>query len=763
MTNVIHQVTYDILTSLRTYGTIFHKKGRDYMNELILLLILIFVVLPVAVLVGIVKFIIWIVRKIKGSTGEFSESYEERKPVRKFNGSEIMFIIGTVFIVLSGIAFGYAGWVNTSAVGRVMIMLAVSGVMYGAGVIFRKFLKLDGTATAFGIIGIVLLAVTMITAGYYELFGEWMSVSGDGCCMLYALSTLTVAVTAFAQSKLSDVTAFKYLSCMSLTATLICLAGQIADEYSTFAVIMVILQTVVTAWVVFGTIFSDIIKKSAGMSAVIFSLLALMWAVDNTFCPDGATYFIVFITLIQLVGYGIYLNSPVLKGFQSIVSIWTAFILVVEAKTDNTEIMIFSGIMLAVYSANRFIPCIKNNFSEMLTLGFAAWSAVASATLDDSTALITPVILSGLIMLYVFSESKSVQFISGLCSPVLPFIILVNHFYYNELNIFVTIMCVATFLLMRFLPEKNLRTVLYANMFVAGMVAFVAAFDLPENIFPIIIVCGLHIAVSCLMPNNHTGILTVGALTVVVSATEISDYKMFVVFCCMMILARIFFRNRLIQKDGYKTKYDIIIPSALIVFLYIYDNIFLRFMVMAVFSADLVRRKTDCTFADWMLSVSAFMTMLAMLNRPFMLPESEIIDSKITLAIITLMGVAYKYIWKNSPKVSKSLSDTIFILTFIGLVWDIMDYNQAMNTIFGLVIIAVILIISFAAKNRKWFGVSSLATVIITVWAGTKYFERLDWWAYLFIAGIIFIAVASVNEYFKKNGRKLSDIFADWK
>ncbi|MDE6780936.1 MAG: hypothetical protein K2J40_05705 [Ruminococcus sp.] len=734
------------------------------MNELILLLFLIFVVLPIAALIVIIKFIIWIVRKIKGSSGESAEeTFREKKPVRKFSGSEIMFIIGTVFIVLSGIAFGCAGWVNTSPAGRVFIMLAVSGVMYGAGVVFRKFLKLDGTASAFGVIGIILLAVTNITAGYYELFGEWLSVDGDGCCMLYALSALIVAGAAFAQSKLSDITAFKYLSCMSLTATVIFLAGQISDGYDTFAIIMVLLQTFMAVWLVFGTIFNEVIKKSAGMSMVIFSILALIWAVDKTVVPDGTAYFIVFVTLIQLIGYGIYLKSSVLKGLQSVVSVWVTFMLCSEAKTDDTEIMIFSGIMLAVYSANRFIPCLRNKFSELLTLGFAVWSAVFAATLDDNTALAIPVILSGLIMSYAFSKSKTAQVISGLASPILPFIIALLRSSYTAFNIFAVSMCLSTILLMRFFPKKNSRTVLYANMLAAGISLMLMAFDIPQNIFLLMMICFFHTAVSCLMPNNWTGMFSVGGFTAVAVQLEISNYKMFAVFCGMMILARIFFKDKLIKKSECTTKCDIIMPSALLVFTYFEGNIFLALMTAAVFFANLVRRKTNRTFANWVLSISSFLTMLAMLNRPFLLPDSEIIDSKITLAIITLMGAAYRYIWKNSPKVSKFLSETIFILAFAGLVWDIMDYSQAMNTIFGLAVIAVVLVISFTAKNLKWFRISSLAIVVITLWAGTTYFERLEWWAYLFIAGILFIAVAAVNEYFKKNGKKLSDIFADWK
>ncbi|MDE6501096.1 MAG: DUF2157 domain-containing protein [Ruminococcus sp.] len=755
------------------------------MEELILLLIFVVVVMPVAVIAGIVFFIVRLAKRNRNRKNSVI-SVETQKPVRKFSGSEIMFIIGTLFIILSGIAFGCAGWVNTSPAGRVLIMLAVSVVMYGAGVIFRKFLKLDRTSSAFGVIGIILFAMTNITAGYYELFGEWFSVSGEGNCMLFAVSSVIVAISAFAESRLTDSNAFRYLSCMSVTSTLIFLFGQISEDYSTFAIIMTLVQTVVTLWFVFGKIENNVVKNSAKISAVIFSVLAFVWVTDEILVPDGATYFIMLITLVQLIGYGIYLNNPTLKGLQSILSIMTAFAFVSDVmEYDNNAIMLFSAITLVIYSANRFVPCMKNRFSEVFTFGFAIYSAVACATLSDNFSVITPVIMSLLIMSYAFAESKSVQVLAGLCSPVLPVIIATN-FSWNIYDIYVAYgvlviaLCAVTVGII-FLPKyafglyakfpRKTDTILYTNMIVAGITALYIT-ESPEMPFTVLTACIVHIVVSAFMKNNWTGIFSVlGMINLFSEITFREDnqaYIMFSLFCGLIALARVFFRDGLIVHKNNTTRIDIIMIVVWYAIISISSNAdktesFFQTIATSMYIANFIRKKTNQTTSSVILSVSAVITAIAFINRPFLVVESEMVSSKITLAIIMAVGIAYRYIWKNSPKVSKNLSDTIFILSFAGLIRDVMFYSQIGNTIFGLAVTAVILIVSFSAKNRKWFGISSIALVTITVWASMKYFGKLDWWAYLFIAGILFIAVASVNEYFRSHNKKFSDIFAEWK
>ncbi|MDE6426788.1 MAG: hypothetical protein K2K89_11740 [Ruminococcus sp.] len=720
--------------------------------EIILLLILI-AIIPFSVLVGIMKFIIWLVRKYRNRNNPTEQVIE--KPVRKFSGSEIMLIIGTLFIVLSGIAFGCAGWVNTSPAGRVAIMIMAIVMMSIAGEVFRRVIKLNRTATAFEIISTILTAITVITAGSYELFGEWLSYQGMN--VLFALSTAITALTSFIHWKLSGNNVFRYSTYLSVTATVIFLASEVEND-SLFALIMLFMQILVTAVYVFVGIKDDIIKNSVKISGVVFALCSLFYAVDNMFVPDVTSYVVMLVTWLQLVFYGIYLKKSNLKALQSILSIFITFVFVDNmAEYDDKQIIFASMIFSLIYIANRFIPHIRNTFSEVLTLGFAVYISIASATLDNNFALIIPVIVSGLIMSYTFTGNKFVQVVAGLGSPILPVIIACSTYEYEW---FVIIISLATLTIMRY-TERKTDIVLYANMLVSGGIIFLWAIDSPEHIFMIPMACGVHIAVSCMLKNNFTGILSALALITMTEELEMSDYKILVFFCCLMALAKIFYREILWVRNIETKKYDIITFSAWIIFFMVSD-MFVTFMMIAVYSACLVRRKTKSLTADILLSVSAFFTMLAMIDRPFFTP-SEIIDNKITLAIIAVMGIAYRLIWKNSPKLSKILSDIIFITAFSGLTYDIMYYHRLGNTIFGLAVTAVILIISFSAKSRIWFSASSISLVTITVWASIRYLGKADWWVYLFIAGIVFIAIASLSEYLKTKNKSISGIFSDWK
>ena len=765
----------------------------DFMGELILLLLLVFVILPVGAISGTVYLIVRIVRfLIKRNKLEQSENsaesfvyIENKKQVRKFNGSEIMFIIGTIFIILSGIAFGVASWVNTTPSGRVIIMFLASVVMFGVGVLFHKVIKLDGTSTAFCSIGTVLLSVTVIIAGYYELFGSWLSVDGNGGAMLFALSSAITAVASFAEHKFYKNNAFLYVSLMAVSVTIIFLSAQVSKNYDDFAVIMILLQAMLTFYIVrFSK--SKPIRITGNISAVVFAVLSFIKVLDSLFEPDGATYLIMITILVQLIYYGIYLNKPILKGLQSVFAVLTTFIFSSDIEStlnENTAIIISSIILVIIYAVNRFLPSLKNNFSEVFTLFFAVYSSIISASLSEECHLIAPVLMSLLIMLYAFAESKFVQVFGGIFSPMMPLIIAEN----SESDIFdllVVIFCLITAAIV-FLPKyafslhakfpRKTDTILYTNMLTAGMILTISTTDSPENPFLALMVCLLHFAVSSALRNNWTGFFSViGIIQVVADVTYESDYSlyiMFVVFCCMMIISRIFFKDGIIVKKDNGKKSDVIMFSAWYALMNIESDAkagdFVCMICIALYIANFIRRKTSQKKASEMLSASAFITAVAFINRPFLIVDSEMVSSKITLAIITLIGIAYRYIWKNNPRISKILSNIIFISSFAGLINDALYFQNLSNTIFVLAVTAVILIISFTTKSKTWFSVSSVALVTITVYATRKYFVTLDWWAYLFIAGVIFIAIASLNEYLKKSGKtiklKISEMFSGWK
>lgn len=761
------------------------------MREIALWFFIIFVVLPIVAISIISQIVVKLVkmyrkRKESGYSAELFVYAENDGYTRKFNGSEILFIIGTVFIILSGIAFGVAGWVNTTPSGRVMIMLLATAVMFGAGVLFHKVIKLDGTSTAFCSIGTVLLSVTVITAGYYSLLGEWLSVDGDGWAMLFALSSAVTALTAFAEYRFYKNSAFLYISLMAVSVTLIFLSAQVSENYGDFAVIMILLQTIISAGLyVFGLSEKKSLRITGNISAVVFALLAFIKVIISAFNPDGATYLIMIAITAQLTGYGIYLKNPTLKGLQSVFAIWTAFIFVsdIENTLGDNDVIIFALILMFIYAVNRFLPCLKNRFSEIFTLFFAVYGSLESVTVNDSSAIIVPVIMSLLIMSYTFAEKKSVQVLAGLCSPIMPVIIAIN-FSSDIYDIVAVVFCLITAAIV-FLPKyafglyvkfpRKTDTILYTNMIVAGMIIMFSTTDSPEMPFSALMICILYFAVSSVLRNNWTGVFSViGIIQLVADITYQSDNSMYIrfgVFCAMMILSRIFFRNGIIVRKNDTTKSDVIMFSAWYALfsmdLHGKTGSFICMVYTALYIANFVRKKTSQDIASVLLSVSAFITAVAFINRPFFIIESEMVSSKITLAIITVMGIAYRYIWKSHPHASRISSETIFIISFMGLIRDALDFQNLSNTIFVLAVTAVVLMISFMTKSKTWFSASSVALVTITVYATRKYFASLDWWVYLFIAGVIFIATASLNEYLKKSGKtirlKVSEMFSGWK
>ncbi|MDE7138868.1 MAG: hypothetical protein K2O29_10520, partial [Ruminococcus sp.] len=551
--------------------------------------------------------------------------------------------------------------------------------------------------------------------------------------------------------------------------------------------IMILLQAIISAGLyIFGFSENKSLRITGNISAVVFVVLAFINVIGSAFNPDGTTYLIMLAITAQLTGYGIYLKNPTLKGLQSVFSVWTAFMFVsdIEQTLGNSEsVIIFALISMFIYAVNRFLPCLKNRFSEIFTLFFAVYSSVASATINESTAIIVPVIMSLFIMSYAFAEKKSVQVLAGLCSPIMP-VIIAGNFRSDVYDILAVVFCLMTAGIV-FLPKyafelyakfpRKTDTVLYTNMIVAGMIIMFSTTDSPEMPLSALMICIFYFAVSSVLRNNWTGFFSViGIIQLVADSTYKSDssiYIRFGVFCAMMILSRIFFRNGIIVRKNDKTKSDVIMFSAwyALFSMDLHGKIgsFICMICTALYIANFVRKKTGQDTASVLLSLSVFITAVAFINRPFFIVESEIVSGKITLAIITAMGIAYRYIWKSHPNASKISSEIIFIIAFIGLIHDALYFQNLSNTIFVLAVTAVVLMISFMTKSKTWFSASSVALVTVTVYATRKYFASLDWWVYLFIAGVIFIATASLNEYLKKNGKtirlKVSEMFSSWK
>ncbi|MBN8211135.1 hypothetical protein JI666_20665 [Bacillus sp. NTK071] len=99
-------------------------------------------------------------------------------------------IIGVVFLLLGALVLATSTWdVMTSAM-KTALIGGISAVFFGISWLSGHKLKIEKTAFAFLILGSLFLPIVVLSAGYFQLFGEWLSVTGAGNDVLGLIGVL---------------------------------------------------------------------------------------------------------------------------------------------------------------------------------------------------------------------------------------------------------------------------------------------------------------------------------------------------------------------------------------------------------------------------------------------------------------------------------------------------------------------------------------------------------------------------------------------
>ena len=227
-----------------------------------------------------------------------------RKEKNDMTVSNVLFLIGTIFVVLSGLAFGVASWVHTSHEGRVAIICAASVVSFMLSAVIGRFLKLSGTSISFYILGTGFISTAILTAGFYHLMGEWLSFSGDGTFALLALGSAAAAVMLFIGKKIFKNQALMYTA-LSVSALAVLFAAlQLGNDLEGSVTIFIILQAVITA-LIYGLKLTDrsannmAYKTVGSISALIYGSISAVYAVSVITSPTVQSYFVFAVIICQ--------------------------------------------------------------------------------------------------------------------------------------------------------------------------------------------------------------------------------------------------------------------------------------------------------------------------------------------------------------------------------------------------------------------------------------------------------------------------------
>ncbi len=101
-----------------------------------------------------------------------------------------LLILGVMFLLISGLVVATSTWEQMGALLKVMTLLGVSLFFLALSGLCSRFLHIKKTAFAFLTLGSLLLPITILAIGYFGLFGDYLTLTGEGRYLLGLLCTL---------------------------------------------------------------------------------------------------------------------------------------------------------------------------------------------------------------------------------------------------------------------------------------------------------------------------------------------------------------------------------------------------------------------------------------------------------------------------------------------------------------------------------------------------------------------------------------------
>jgi hypothetical protein len=105
----------------------------------------------------------------------------------------LVLVLGVLFVMLAGTIFATSNWSLFSSALKTALILLVAVLFFGVSLLAEKKLRIEKTAFAFWALGALFVPVIFLSIGYFELFGKWLSLQGDG---KYVLGLISMAASA---------------------------------------------------------------------------------------------------------------------------------------------------------------------------------------------------------------------------------------------------------------------------------------------------------------------------------------------------------------------------------------------------------------------------------------------------------------------------------------------------------------------------------------------------------------------------------------
>lgn len=144
-------------------------------------------------------------------------------------------VLGTLFIIFAGFIFATTTWRILPNIVKILVLVSITVLFFFGSELAKKKFNIDKTSKALYILGSLFIFVSVVSAGFFELFGYDMSPSGKNNFLLFFFATLFTEISIlFGLKKFTD-RIYAYLSLCGISICFFLLTFALDFDISGFA------------------------------------------------------------------------------------------------------------------------------------------------------------------------------------------------------------------------------------------------------------------------------------------------------------------------------------------------------------------------------------------------------------------------------------------------------------------------------------------------------------------------------------------------
>lgn len=649
-----------------------------------------------------------------GSSKTGEESLNKEEPVNKeIKRLDTLLKLGVGLIALSGIMFATSSWNILSGGIKVIGLLLFSVLFFILSKFAGEKLNIKKSEITYYILGACFLVFSLVAVGYFNLFGNWLSFSGNGCNLLMAVIFLVITVLGIISFK-----KYNQLKLLHIVYT----SGILVITYS-FLQIGVKLNFILLALAILAlalslnknevNIYTKVLNDFGRILIAVLFVILYMIELKNLIFVNILTAFILIIaSYIQALIKKNYMYKIVAPIFAILFGCYSIYSLELTNNLDIVAAVFLIALISLISYFNREDGDLLSSTFWTTSIGFLYYYVLS---MSREAFIITALISVILLLINIINNLKAEQeaFKIEIYSQPLKLILLINAVsllissHIDNLSGNILLLSIGVVFVLGYFIQSNLKI---KNIYYIGALLATILYYL-----------------SILNSNNLPSSFVAGIINIMV----------------MAVLTIIAFKSDKYSKNNFK---EVLFLTTLLISLYNIISITLNYNIelLGVIISMILFIMLSILFINnrYLFGTSLIMAGLLLGNVfDFSYDINLILHSLISFGIIFIFIHA---ILGNANEKLKMVLETIGLsIIFLGIIF--VD-----SWVIGIYIGTLCIIFILKGYNNKFtaYFYTGIAFLILNILVQLKnYWDNIPSWAYIFVGGLILVGVVMYKEY----------------